>query len=259
MPFRSDLDAAHARTQALEVKIRALKAENAQLRNPGDTPRKADNLHQWLVAGIALLLVAGPLSCVLLYQAEYYAGAQLIVTLAVASAVLLAIAREFVHVIPPGFALVLSGRSHETPDGTRVGFRVVTTGRVVRIPILERAEFLDCRHRTTDYKLTGVYSNDGVPHNVHAMVQFRLGSHEPLVTNAIERFLGRDVKDVETVAQANLEGNLRAVIVATTAEELLNDSKLIVQNILEECQAEMVALGLEIDGLTITTVKAASH
>jgi flotillin len=51
--------------------------------------------------------------------------------------------KSFLHVCEPNEVLIFSGRSRQTGDGKRVGFRVVFGGRAFRTPILERVDRMD--------------------------------------------------------------------------------------------------------------------
>ncbi len=148
--FRSDLDAAHARAQALEGEVAALEAENAELR--GETEPEVVDVDGQLnsvtfVTTIELLLLAaiGLGVTVILYRyasQDAATGGGIITALVVVG---LWVLRGLVEICPPGFVIVLSGRSHPGPNGSTIGYRVVTSGRVVRMPVLETANLLDCR------------------------------------------------------------------------------------------------------------------
>ena len=254
--FRSDLEAAHARAQALESKVAALEAENAKLRGESepesdDSDQEIRRIRRAMAMGIFLVSSFGAAVAVVFYQGLFPAAAVVVGVLTACIAVSLATLRELVHVCPPGFVVILSGRSHRRADGSVTGYRVVTAGRVVRVPILESAQLLDCRSRTIECDVSSAYCKGGTPLHVGATAAYRLGSHQPIVHNAIERFLGRDVTEVDRVARETLEGSLRGVIACLTLEELHADKLRVAEEVIKECEKDMEKLGMEIDTLAL--------
>ena len=61
-----------------------------------------------------------------------------VIVLAVAAAV-----RSLIVICPPNRVAVISGRNRAVSDGRDVGYRVLKGGRTIRIPILERVDFMD--------------------------------------------------------------------------------------------------------------------
>ena len=63
--------------------------------------------------------------------------------------VIAVVATYFLYICEPNELIVFSGRKRTLPDGTTVGYRVLTGGRAQRWPILEKAERMDARWRLT--------------------------------------------------------------------------------------------------------------
>ncbi len=259
MAFRSDLEAAHARAQALEGKVAALEAENAELR--GETAPEPEDLEgepgmyrgAFLMA-IVLIAIVGMATALAFYRTSFSAiatGAALITALIV---VALALVSTLLQTCPPGFVLVLSGRSHPGPDGSTIGFRIVSSGRVLRVPLLESANLLDCRPRTIECQLTNAYSKGGIPLQVVGSAVYRLAMTQPTVTSAIERFLGRDRSEVDRVAKELIEGHLRGVVAVLTVAELQDDHEKVADVVIDDLGYDLEKLGAEIDSLTLTKI-----
>lgn len=87
----------------------------------------------------------------------------------------------------PGEALVIMGRERVRPDGSRCGYRVVTGGRVVVMPIIESVQRLDLR--PFDIEVDG------------ATARLAVSPDPPLIDHAIERFLGLPREELITVAR----------------------------------------------------------
>ncbi|MGB7415220.1 MAG: flotillin family protein, partial [Thermosynechococcaceae cyanobacterium] len=51
--------------------------------------------------------------------------------------------KSFLVICKPNEVVILSGRKWRTPGGQRIGYRVLTGGRAVRIPIVETVKRMD--------------------------------------------------------------------------------------------------------------------
>ncbi|MBX3217114.1 MAG: flotillin family protein [Labilithrix sp.] len=133
-----------------------------------------------------------------------------VVVLALAAVSAAAIVQRLIHICQPNEVLVFSGARRR--EGAReVGYRLVQGGRGLRIPLLETVDRLDLTNMIIDVRVEGAYSKGGIPLNVTAVANVKIASTEPVIGNAIERFLGKRRKVVEAVAKRALEGNLRGV------------------------------------------------
>ena len=75
-----------------------------------------------------------------------------------------------------------------------------------------------------------------------------------VVMNAVERFLGRDVNAIQSVAAETLEGNLRGVLATLTPEEVNEDRLKFADSLSQEVEHDLVKLGLHLDVLKIQHV-----
>ena len=72
--------------------------------------------------------------------------------------------------------------------------------------------------------------------------------------NAIERFLGRGMGDIQQVAKETLEGNLRGVLATLTPEEVNEDRLKFADSLAAEVEHDLAKLGLHLDVLKIQHV-----
>ncbi len=259
MAFRNDLDAAHARAKALETEVAVLKAENSKLRGGiAVEPEEAEALEPRMepirrsaFVGIILVLLVGAGVAVAVFGGSSETVAMVIGPFAFASVAMVLILNALVHVCPPGFAIVLCGQSHQRADGSKIGFRVVTSGRVVRVPILEEAKLLDCRPRTIECNIRGAYCSGGSALGVKSTAVVQLGTREPLIGNAVERFLGQELTTIDRVAREVLESFQRSVIAQLTREELQSEGQHVAERIMNECEDDMEKLGMELSALSL--------
>ena len=161
--------------------------------------------------------------------------------------------KSLIFICAPNEVLILSGRRRRS-GGRKVGYRLIKGGRGVRIPLLERVDRLDLTNMIIELSAQGAYSKGGVPLTVNAVANVKIGGHEPVLGNAIERFLDRKRTDIMRVAKATLEGALRGVLATMTPEEV-NDSKvLFAERLVGNAEEDMTKLGLVVDTLNVQSV-----
>jgi flotillin len=105
----------------------------------------------------------------------------------------------------------------------------------------------------------GAYSKGGIPVNVHGIANVKIAGEQPVLDNAIERFLGVDRSRIMSIAKDTLEGNLRGVLATLTPEELNEDKIKFAQSLLAEAEDDLRRLGLELDTLKIQDVSDDVH
>lgn len=169
--------------------------------------------------------------------------------------ILLAVLRALIHIARPHEALVFSGRPHTLPSGEQVGYRVVQNGHwAIRIPILEKVDRMDVRLLPIDIRVQNAYSAGNIPLQIHAIANVKVHSDANIITNAIERFLGRQLSEIQLVAQQTLEGAVREVIAKLTPEEVNEDRLRFAQELIEAAEDDLHKLGLQLDTLKIQNV-----
>jgi flotillin len=163
------------------------------------------------------------------------------------------------YVCPPSEVLIFSGRLRklQSPgaDGrTEVGFRLVRGGRALRIPLIETVDRMTLTNMAIELSVTNAFSRGGIPLKVHAVANIKIPSEEPLLHNAIERFLGYPREGIMRVAKDTLEGNLRGVIAEMTPEDINQKKQTFQQKLIEEADKDLQRLGLVLDNLQIQNI-----
>jgi flotillin len=164
------------------------------------------------------------------------------------------IAARFLYLCRPSEILIFSGRKHRLSDGTNVGSRVVFGGRAWRVPIIENVQRMQMLSMPIDVSVQGAYTKVGIPLKVRAIAVIKLSSDPSVVMNAIERFLGRGMGDIQQVAKETLEGNLRGVLATLTPEEVNEDRLKFADSLAAEVEQDLAKLGLHLDVLKIQHV-----
>src|SRR5919201_72225 len=89
-------------------------------------------------------------------------GPVLVVLIAVVVLVVLMTATRNYVKVPPNKVAVFYGRKHVTPDGRRIGFRLVTGGARYKWPLLEDVTYMDLMVFPIDLDVKDVPNKDGV-------------------------------------------------------------------------------------------------
>jgi flotillin len=105
-----------------------------------------------------------------------------------------------------------------------------------------------------DVSVQGAYTKVGIPLKVRAIAVIKLSSDPTVVMNAVERFLGRGMGDIQQVAKETLEGNLRGVLATLTPEEVNEDRLKFADSLAGEVEQDLSKLGLHLDVLKIQHV-----
>jgi len=263
MAFRNDDVAARARIEALEGEVERLREENealirgdAPIEDAPERPRGLSSIPGLLTVMLGMTVLAG---------AYYYgsriesANGQLGAVLMVAGTTIVTLgaglwvaARQLV-IVPPGEIAVLSGRRY-VDGGVQRGYRVVSGGRALRLPIVETVAFMSTRPHSIECMVRGAYDKMATPVDVEIFARVKVAHTAPVVHAAVERFLGRDREDIARAARETLEGDCRAVIALHTGEEMRMDVEKLAMLIIEESEGDLRKLGIEIDSLKAISV-----
>ncbi len=167
----------------------------------------------------------------------------------------LGIVRANLKICQPNEVLIFSGKKRVLPDGSTVGYRIIKGGRGFRIPIIERVDQLQLNTIPLDLTVSNAYSKGGIPLMVRAIANVKIASTEPDLNNAVERLLGKERGEIQSIAKETLEGNLRGVLALLTPEEVNEDRLKFAKELLEEADNDLSALGLQLDTLKIQSVE----
>ncbi len=169
--------------------------------------------------------------------------------------VLVAILRRFLYIAQPNEALIFSGKSYQRSDGTTQGYRVLRQGkRALKYPFFERIDRIDMTLIPVDVVVVNAYSRGNIPLQIHAIANVKIHSADDLIGNAIERFLGKPIAEIQLVAQQTLEGALREVLAQLTPEEINEDRLKFAEKLIHAAQDDLDKLGLQLDTLKIQNV-----
>ena len=163
------------------------------------------------------------------------------------------IGRNYIKVSPNAVA-VLSGRRRKLADGRLVGYRMVKGGAALRIPVLEKVEYLSLNVITIGLEIKRAYTVKGVPVSVKAVANVKIRSDDTSLQAAAERFLGMTHDQVQRVIFQTLEGHLRSILGTLTVEEVNSDRTSFAQKLTSEAAVDLEKMGIGVDVLTIQEI-----
>lgn len=160
---------------------------------------------------------------------------------------------KLIVICAPNEVLIISGTRRR--HGNRsYGYRLVKGGKAYRWPLLERVDRMDLTNMVIDVTAQNAYSKGGVPLTVQGVANVKVAGHEPLLNNAVERFLGKSKAELMEIAKATLEGSLRGILATLTPEQVNEDKILFAERLVQEVEQDMTNLGLVVDTLKIQNV-----
>ena len=154
--------------------------------------------------------------------------------------------KSFLKIAPPNEALVISGQGK--------GYKVYFGGKAWALPIIQKVEKMSLNTMEVPIAVHNAYSSGGIAMNVEAIANIKVSSDTKYVSNAIERFLNRDVNEIRRVGKETLEGHLRGVVASLTPEQVNEDRLAFAEKLTIETENDLVKLGLHLDTLKILHV-----
>jgi flotillin len=161
--------------------------------------------------------------------------------------------RNYLKVSPNAVA-VLSGRKRKLADGRAVGYRMVRGGAALRIPLLEKVDYLSLNVFTIPLEIKRAYTLQGVPVQVKAIANVKIRGDENSLHAAAERFLGMPQNQIQQVIFQTLEGHLRSILGTLSVEEINNDRQSFAQKLTSEAAVDLEKMGIGVDVLTIQEI-----
>ena len=156
--------------------------------------------------------------------------------------------------VSPNVVAVLSGRRRRLADGRVVGYRMVKGGAALKIPVLEKVDYLSLNVMTIPLEIRRAYTLKGVPVSVKAVANVKIRSDDASLQAAAERFLGMTHDEMQKVIFQTLEGHLRSILGTLTVEEINNDRQSFAQKLTSEAALDLEKMGLGVDVLTIQEI-----
>ncbi|MDA0311266.1 MAG: SPFH domain-containing protein [Gemmatimonadetes bacterium] len=169
--------------------------------------------------------------------------------------VLISTIRPLIVIVPPNRAAVITGGMRTLADGRTIGYRSITGGRTLRVPIIETIAHLNLETIAIEITVHNAFSKGNIPLNVEAIANVKIASEpETVFNNAVERLLGKTEEEIKQLAKDTLMGNLRGVLATLTPEEVNEDRLGFAKALSEDAGEDLAALGFHLDVLKIQNV-----
>ncbi len=161
------------------------------------------------------------------------------------------LARALYKKAGPDEALIVYGRRKlfgqkvKDDQGQVESFRIIRGGGTFVWPAWEQGKYLSLKMMTLDIDLKHVYTAEGIPLNVRAVAQVKVGGRVEQIRRAAEGFLGMDAEHVSATIKETVAGHLRGIIGTLTVEELYRDQKRFQERVREEAHVDLEGMGFE--------------
>jgi len=163
------------------------------------------------------------------------------------------VAKSYIK-IPPNKVAIFYGRKNKTQDGTVKGYKVLTGGAKIKIPIIEDVQYLDLAVFSIPIQVAKAPNKDNILVTLKGVANVKIGNDEASLMAAAERFLGRSQSEIRDIAHENLTGHLRSIAGTMTIEDLVSNRDKLNQSVITEAGQDLKKMGLTIDLLTIQEV-----
>ena len=120
--------------------------------------------------------------------------------------------------------------------------------------MLERVDRIDLTNMIIDVAVANAYSKGGIPLGIQGVANVKVAGEEPVINNAIERFLGKPREEIVRIIKETLEGNMRGVLSTLTPEEVNEKKEAFVEQLQEEAIKDLQRLGIVVDTVKIQNV-----
>lgn len=160
--------------------------------------------------------------------------------------------KSLLIICEPSEVVIFSGPKRRKDQ--KIGYRAIRGGRGLRIPLLEKVDYMDLTNIVVSVAVRGAYSRDGIPLNIDGVANIKIDGDPPGLDNAVERLMGKSKAEIIQLARETLEGNLRGVLAKLTPQEVNEDKEKFAAELIEEAEVDLLALGLCLDTLKIQTV-----
>lgn len=177
----------------------------------------------------------------------------LVLILVAAALAIVGIVKKLLFICQPNEVLIFSG-THRRVGKRVVGYKIIKGGRKVKLPLVEKVDRMDLTNMAISVAVRGAFSHGGIPLNIEGVANLKIPGEEPILGNAIERFLGKSREEIMAIAKETLEGNLRGVLATLTPEEVNENKIKFAQQLMEEADHDLNRLGLVLDTLKIQNV-----
>lgn len=162
--------------------------------------------------------------------------------------------------IPPNAIGVIYGKRRTQTTGadgqkSEVGFKLVSGGAVFIWPVVEEYAEMSTEAFQIEISEDNIPSKKNVGVTVSGVATCRISPIPEEQMNAVQNFLGKNLKEIESMIGQILRGHLRSIVGGLEIEELLRERSKFNEMVVKECSPELARMGIKILTLVIQDVK----
>jgi flotillin len=158
--------------------------------------------------------------------------------------------------VGPNQALIVSGRTRQLPDGTRVGFRIVKGGGTFVFPIYERVDVLSLEVTKVEMEGCKIMMANGTA-AVDCLGQVKIKGDDVSLSAAMEYFLTKSQTEMKELVRPIFEKHLIAVLSRVNLQQVEQDRAKYAADIEGTATLDLGKMGLSIVSFSIQGVRAA--
>jgi flotillin len=154
---------------------------------------------------------------------------------------------------PDQALIVVTKKKSDDGSGLTTSTKIVTGGRVLVLPFVQKAYPLSLQSHQLDMSTTAQTSN-GITLVVDAVAMIKVDGKEEMIRAAAQRFLS-DQSKIQTSTTAVLSGSLRSVIGGLDVTAIIRDRAAVASAVLEAVSEALSKQGLALDTLQIQEIR----
>lgn len=154
---------------------------------------------------------------------------------------------------PDQALIVVTKKKLDDGSGLTTSTKIVTGGRVLVMPFVQKAYTLSLQSHQLDMSTTAQTSN-GITIIVDAVAMIKVDGKEEMIRAAAQRFLS-DQSKIQTSTNAVLSGALRSVIGGLDVTSIIRDRAAVASAVLEAVSEALSKQGLALDTLQIQEIR----
>ncbi len=173
--------------------------------------------------------------------------------------VLLTIFSRLYIKVPPNTLAVFYGRKYVFKDAEgksqERGFLPLRGGGRIKVPFIEKVEFMDIRSKQLKVEVKNVPNIDGVLVTLSGVATIKPDTaNEENVSSYVERFLSAEWERTRQMLDETLTGAMREMAGSLTIEEMIKDRELLNQKVLGTAAEMLSKIGWYIDTFPIQEI-----
>jgi len=156
---------------------------------------------------------------------------------------------------PSDKVLVVYGKIGKGEDGNYRSSKCIHGGAAFIWPVIQSYQFLDLTPISIEVNLTNALSRQNIRVDVPSRFTVGVSTEAGIMSNAAERLLGLQLKEIQELAKDIIFGQLRLVIATMDIEEINSDRDMFLANVSKNVEAELKKIGLKLINVNVTDKK----